>query len=152
MWMVCRHAHKSLTLTHGFSRASSMESKRTLVNPERSLDDFWHHEYPKYTSMKVCINFQISIFLGSGRTPGFSRASSKESKRFLVVPERSLGGFRHNEYPKYTLRKVCINFQISTFLGSGPTLGLSRASSKESKRTLVAPERSLGGFWHNEYP
>jgi hypothetical protein len=24
--------------------------------------------------------------------PGFSRASSKESKRTLVVPERSLGG------------------------------------------------------------
>ena len=29
----------------------------------------------------------------SGLTPGFSRASSKESKKLLVVPDRSLGGF-----------------------------------------------------------
>jgi hypothetical protein len=37
--------------------------------------------------------FQISTVLGSGLIPGFSRASSKESKRILVVPERSHGGF-----------------------------------------------------------
>jgi hypothetical protein len=30
---------------------------------------------------------------GNGQTPGFYRASSKESKRMLEVPERSLGGF-----------------------------------------------------------
>jgi hypothetical protein len=29
----------------------------------------------------------------SGLTPGFSRASSKEFKRTLEVPERRLGGF-----------------------------------------------------------
>ena len=38
------------------------------------------------------INFQISTSMESGLTPGFSRASSKESKRTLEVPERSLGG------------------------------------------------------------
>jgi hypothetical protein len=37
--------------------------------------------------------FQISTFLESGQTPGFSIVSSKESKRTLEVPERSLGGF-----------------------------------------------------------
>ena len=42
--------------------------------------------------------------------------------------------------------------QISTFLESGLTNGFSRASSKESKRTLEVPERSLGGFWHNGCP
>ena len=34
--------------------------------------------------------FQISTFMESGLTPGFSRVSSKESKRMLVVPEISL--------------------------------------------------------------
>jgi hypothetical protein len=42
---------------------------------------------------KLRINFQISTFLKSGLTPGFSIASSKASKRTLEVPERSLGGF-----------------------------------------------------------
>ena len=101
------------------------------------LSGFWHNAYPWYTPMRVCINFQISTFLGSVLIPRFSRVSSKESKRTLVVSER---------------RKVCINFQISTFLGSVLTPGFSRASFKESKRTLVVPERSLGGFWHNGCP
>jgi hypothetical protein len=35
-------------------------------------------------------------------------------------------------------------YQISTLLESGHTLGFSRAPSKESKRTLEVPERSLG--------
>ena len=56
---------------------SSKESKRTLGN----------------TSRKLRINFQISTLLESGQTPGFSRAASKESKRTLEVPERSIGGF-----------------------------------------------------------
>ena len=33
------------------------------------------------------------VVVKSGQTPWFSRASSKESKRTLEVPERSLGGF-----------------------------------------------------------
>jgi hypothetical protein len=41
--------------------------------------------------------YQISTFLESilenGITPGFSRESPKESKRTLMFPERSLGGF-----------------------------------------------------------
>jgi hypothetical protein len=82
-------------------------------------------------------------------TPRFSRASSKDSKRMLEVSDRSLGGFWHNGYPKDTSRKLRINFQISTFMESGLTPGFSRASSKESKRTLKVPERSLGGFGHN---
>ena len=90
--------------------------------------------------------FQISTLLESGQTPGFSRASSKESKRTLEVPERTLGGFGHKGCPKDILRKLRIKFQISTLLESGQTPGFSRASSKESKRMLEVPERSLGGF------
>ena len=41
----------------------------------------------------VSIFRSLPSFLGSGLTNGFSRASSKESKRMLEVPERSLGGF-----------------------------------------------------------
>ena len=68
-----------------------------------------------YINQERYVGFQISTFLGSALTPGFTRASSKESKRTLVVPERSLDGF-------------------------------SRVTSKESKRTLVVLERSLDGF------
>ena len=107
-----------------------MESKRTLEAPERSLCGVWHNGCPKDTSRKLHINFQISTFLESGLTPGFSRASSKEFKRTLEVPERSLGGVWHNGRSKDTSRKLHINFQISTCPGSAPTPGFSRASSK----------------------
>jgi hypothetical protein len=90
--------------------------------------------------MRVCINFQISTFLGSVLIPRFSRVSSKESKRTLVVSER---------------RKVCINFQISTFLGSGITPGFSRASFKESERwflrevLVVVDKMDIHNMWSN---
>ena len=159
-------SHNKYTLYTSRKVCISFQISTFLGSPERhpsSLRECWwflrgvlmaflHNEYPLYTSRKVCISFQISIFLWSALTPGFSRSSSKESKRTLVVPERSLDGFWHNEYPVYTSRKVCINCQIFTFLRSGLTPGFSRASAKESKRTLVVPERSLDGFWHNEYP
>ena len=51
--------------------------------------------------MKVSINFQISTFLGSGLIPRFSRVPSKESKRTLVVLEKSLVGLGHNGYIIY---------------------------------------------------
>ena len=38
---------------------------------------FWHNGCPKDTLRKLHINFQISTFLESGQTPGFSRASFK---------------------------------------------------------------------------
>ena len=42
---------------------------------------------------------QKDIHLPGGvLTPGFSRASSYESKRMLVAPERSLDGFCHPIY------------------------------------------------------
>ena len=86
-------------------------------------------------------SFQISTFLGSGVTPGFSRASSKESKRMLVVPGRSLDIMNIHKIHQGSYVSI-----ICTFLQSGLTPGFSRASSKESKRTLEVPERSLGGF------
>ena len=58
------------------------------------------------------------------------QVSSLESKRMLGVPERSFGGFWHNEWPKDTSRKLHINFQFYTCPGSAPTPWFSRASSK----------------------
>ena len=58
-------------------QVSFLESKWTLVVPERSLDDFWQTGCLKNAWGKLHINFQISSYLESGRTPGFSRASSK---------------------------------------------------------------------------
>ena len=58
-------------------QVSFLESKWTLVVPERSLDDSWQTGCLKDASGKLHINFQISSYLESGRTPGFSRASSK---------------------------------------------------------------------------
>ena len=57
--------------------ASTLESKRTLVIPERSLCGFWHGGCRKDTSRKLHINFQVSTLQESLRTPGFSRASTK---------------------------------------------------------------------------
>jgi uncharacterized membrane protein len=49
------------------------------------------------TTLSSMIIWGTNILCKGGRkrylTPGFSRASSKESKRMLVVPERILGGF-----------------------------------------------------------
>ena len=69
-----------------------------------------------------------------------------ESKRTLVVPESSLGGFRHNGYPKDISRKLRINFQVSTLQGSVSSPMCLQSVIMESKRTLEVPERSLGGF------
>ena len=70
----------------------------------------------------------------------------KESERTLEVPERSFYGFRHGGYPKDTSRKLRINFQVSTCLGSALSPMCLQSVIMESKRTLEVPERSLGGF------
>ena len=69
-----------------------------------------------------------------------------ESKRTLEVPDRSLGGFLHGGCLKDTSRKLHINFQVSTFLGSAPSPVFLQHIVMESKRTLVVSERSLGYF------
>ena len=95
-------------------QVSSLESKWMLEVPERSLSSFWHNGCPKDTSRKLHLNFPISTFLGSAPSPMCLQIILMESKRTLVVPERSLGGFWHGGCPKYTSRKLPINFQIST--------------------------------------
>jgi hypothetical protein len=109
---------------------SSLESKRTLVVPERIFDSFWHNGCLKDTSRKLHINFHISTFLGNAPSPMCLQSVIMESKRTLEVPERSLGCFWHNGWPKDTSRKLHINFQFYTCPGSAPTPGFSRASSK----------------------
>jgi hypothetical protein len=69
-----------------------------------------------------------------------------ESKRTLEVPGRGLVGFCYGGCLKDTSRKLCINFQISTCLGSAPSPMCLRSVIMESKRTLDVPDRSLGGF------
>ena len=97
-------------------------------------------DFPKDTSRKLNINFQISAFQESGPTLWFSKASSIESKRTLVVPERSLGGLWHIGCPKNISNNLQINFQISSFLEIGPTPWFSKASS-------TWHPWSLRGFW-----
>ena len=105
-----------------------MKSKRTLEVPEMSLGGLWHGGCLKNTSRKLRINCQIS--LGSAPSPMYLQSFILESKRTLVVPERSLGGFWHDRCLNDTLRKLHINFQMSSHLESGPTPGFSRTSSK----------------------
>ena len=120
-----------------------MEYKRMLVVPERSLGDFWHNGSPKDTSRKLHINLQISTLLESGPTPTCLQSIIVESKRMLMVPERSLGDLWHYGCDEDTSRKLHINSQISTILGSAPSTMCLQRIIMESKRTLVVPEKSL---------
>ena len=117
-----------------------MESWRMLVVPERSFGGFWHNWYPKDTLRKLYINFHISTCLGIDPSPICLHRVIMESKRTLMVPERSLDGFWQNGCLLYTSMKLHIDFQISTFLECRPTPGFSRASSK-------CLPWSLGGCW-----
>ena len=69
-----------------------------------------------------------------------------ESKGTLMVPERIFSGFLHGGCPKDISRKLHINFQVSTFLGSASSPMCLQSAIMEFKRTLDVPERSLGGF------
>ena len=114
--------------TPGSFRALSLESMRTL-EMSGCLKD---------TSMKQDINFQICTILESGPTPGFSIASSK-------CPPWSQGGLL------WFLRGVLVVFDIlhSPRIHQGSYWVLQsiiQVSSLESKRTLIVPERSLGGL------
>ncbi len=55
------------------------------------------------------------------KSPMCLRSVILESKNTIAVPERNLGGFWHGGCLKDTSRKLHINFQISTFLGSTPS-------------------------------
>ena len=129
-----------------------MESKRKLEVPDSSLGGFWHGGCLKDTPRKLHITFQISACLGSAPSPMCHLSLLMESKRTLEVHDRSLGGFWHGGCLKDISRKLRINFQISTCLGSAPSPMCLQSVIMESKRTLEAPERSLGGFLHNGCP
>ena len=75
-------------LLQSIIQVSSLESKRMLVVPE-SLGGFWHNGCPKPTSRKLHINFKIIILLESGTALMCLQSFIMESKRMLVVPERS---------------------------------------------------------------
>ena len=105
-------------------------------------------------SRKLHINFQVTTFLGSATSPRCIQSIIIESMRTLEVPDRILGGVWNGGCPKDISRKLHINFQVSTFLGSAPSPSPMCLQSviTESKRTLEVPERSLGGFWDGGCP
>ena len=111
-------------------QVSSLESKRILKVPERSVGGIWHIGYHKETSRKLHINFHIYTILES--TPSLICLQSiiMESKRMLEVPERSLGGFWHTGCPKDASRLLHINIQISTLINAP----LSSEMLKDEKR------------------
>ena len=129
-----------------FIQVSSLESKRTIEAPERSLGGFWHGGCPKDTQRKLHINFQISTSLGSALYPMYLQSVIMESKRTLEVPERSLGGSWHNGWPMDTSRKLHLNFQISTYPESAPSPMCLHFVIMESWRTLEVPDRILSGW------
>ena len=123
-----------------------LESKMMLEVPERSLGSFRHNGCPKQTTRKLHINFLISTYLGSGPSPMCLQSVIMESKRMLVVPERSLCGSGHGGCPKDTSRKLHIIFQVSTCLGRALSHMCIQSVIMESKRMLEVPERSFRGF------
>ena len=68
-----------------------------------------------------------------------------ESKRTLQVLDMSLGGSWYTRCPKDTSRKLHINFQVFTFLESGPTSRFSRVLSKCHPWSLRGRWRFLTG-------
>ena len=102
--------------------------------------------------------FTVNFFLFFPFFPLFTfftfplRRSIMESKWPLVVPHWSLIGFWHNGFPKDTPRKLHINFQLSTYLGSAPSPMCLQSVILDSRRKLLDPKRILGAFWHTGCP
>ena len=65
------------------------------------------------------------------------QVSSLESKRTLEVPERILGGFWYGGCLKNTSRKLHINFQFFTFLGSAPSSMCLQSVIMESRKLHI---------------
>jgi len=78
---VCINFHGSSCLGNAQSpmclQKILLESRTTLVVPERSLGGFWHDGCLKDTLRNLYINFHISSYLESGPTPRFSKVSLK---------------------------------------------------------------------------
>ena len=70
---------------------------------------------------KLCINFKVSGFLISNHLLCVSRASSKESKRTSLVPDWSQWCISCQECSIQVSRKLCINFEVSSFIRSTPS-------------------------------
>ena len=107
--------------------------------------------YIKKDAYKFSSNYPPGKWSNSWVLQSVIQVSSLESMRTLEVPERSFGGFWHGGCLKDTSRKLHINFQISTCLGSASSPMCLQSVIMESKRMLEVPERSLGGFWDAGY-
>ena len=83
--------------------------------------------------------FWDTLYLESAPSPMCLQSVILESKRTLEVPERSLGAFWDGWCLKDTSRKLHINVQVSTCLGSAPSPMCLQNVIIESKRTLEVP-------------
>ena len=79
---------------------------------------------------------------------GVSRASSKESKRTFLVPDWSLVNdvFRAIDLLEMHKRNIIPVLKSLAALEASCLLGVSRVSSKESKRTFLVPDWSRWRF------
>ena len=102
----------------GVSRASPKESKRTSLVPDWSQWCISRLECSMHVCRKLCINFKVSGFLISNHLLCVSRASSKESKRTSLVPDWSQWCISRQECSLQVSRKLCINFEVSSFIRS----------------------------------
>ena len=80
----------------------------------------------------------------------YSRTSLKESKRTVVVPDRSISWFWHKQCFRYIIMCVCIDFEVLMQPWRPPSPTCLHFVILESWRTLEIPDRSLSWFWHNE--
>ena len=130
-------------------QVSSLESKRLLEVPERSLGGFPRGGCLNDTSRKIHINFQVSTVLESGLTPGYSIATSKCHPWSLRGRRKILRGvlvvFENVDLSRITSRKLRINLKISTCPGNAPFPMCLQSIIMESKKTLEVPDRGRGG-------
>ena len=129
-----------------FSRASSKKSKRMLEVPDRSLVVFDIRDVPRihkrsYVSLfRVLPSWKLVKLLGSPeRHPRSLRGRWRFLRRVLVVFD-IMDALRIHQGRYVSIFRSLPSWEVLHLLC------VSRASSKESKRTLGVPERSLGGF------
>ena len=144
------------------SIASSMESKRTFLIPERNLDNSWHHECSIYARSVECIKFEVCTYSGSEPSyvspllPLRSLRGRSWLLRWVLTVFDIVGGVLTisdiMNVPFIQKLKCISNFKSVLTPEVTRLLHVSIASSMESKRTFLIPERNIDNSWHHECP
>ena len=109
------------------------------------LNDVFHDRNAVCMSPESSVSIlKFLAFLEVPHLLGVSRASSKESKRTFLVPDWSLVNdvFRAINLIEMHRRNFIPVLKSLATLEVSRVLGVSRASSKESKRTFLVPDWS----------